>query len=705
VKIEKIFISVLVALILFANMSFYIFPAHGQLENYVFIEPVEPPTAGISPYAIAPGQTVLVNITIQNALNIYGYNLTFSWSNSTIVEYVDYQFHPFLNEPYTTKITQKGGKITVYARSHAPASPVNGTGVLVTLNYTGVNIGESLINFDALNCWLILQNGTEIRPSTFKRGKLAVTDTKIAVEPQELSGMVETHITANITVYNVVDLYGIEFNLTWNPEILTLTKVHYQVPWSNKHEVKNETGPGYYTLAVSGMYPATAYTGNYTFVNMEFTITKIGLTPIKFQYSKFGDIKSKPIPHAKFGSTFSNIRTKIGFNPSVIADVSLTPGKSFAVNLTITEAVNLTDFNIRISYPEILNFSSITFNEAYLIDYNFTSDPITKMLDVTGSFSEESTGNFSVAVIEFQVVGFGSEKIIIVESASSLKDGEGTLLLFKTSPCKFINWRNVRITFFDLASSVRLGNKFAIGEPVTVSVEVENIGVIAENVSLVVKYEGNVTTNGNSTIVCKNIYNETLYLEKFESQNSSKLVTFVWNTTDLEAGVYHVTVNATIEIDNDLDDNAVTKTLGFVKYTIDISIVNVLITPMNIPVNGTATLAVIVKNLGLTTQTFNLLIYLDGELIEKFENVTLMGDSGDIFFVTLPRFPEPGEHQLNCTIPALSGEVPLQNNVYLKVLRVGLVTAQFPFEMVAVVVVVIIFVLAVVILSLKRRRF
>jgi len=143
--------------------------------------------------------------------------------------------------------------------------------------------------------------------------------------------------------------------------------------------------------------------------------------------------------------------------------------------------------------------------------------------------------------------------------------------------------------------------------------------------------------------------------------------------------------------------------LQLVKYAVDISIIDVLVTPPNIRIDEAATLIVIVKNLGLTTQTFNLLVYLDGELIKKFENITLIGSSGDMFFVTLPVFSDPGEYTLNCTIPAVPNEEQLQNNVYTTVLKVGLLTAQFPFEVGVILAVIVIVVLVAAALYLRRR--
>lgn len=702
-KIKEFIAFMTIVLLLVAETIFYIQPVYSQGENYVVIEPPEPSTAGVPAYAVTPGQTVLVNVTIINAVDIYGYNITFYWDNPDLVEFVDAYFHPFLQEPYSYKVTRVGNRVTVYAKSQDPANPVSGSGVLVTIYYTAKIVGESLIRFDVAQCYLIRQDGTLFSPSTFKRGKLVVTKTRIVVEPEMLSAAFNETVAANITVYEVVNLYGIEFKLIWDPTILTVSRVHYQVPWTNKFEVRNETGLGYYLLAVSGMYPATAYTGNFTFVNIEFNVTRVGFSFVSFEYSKLGNDKSQQISHARVDSVFSNVNLSINFEPAIISDISIVEGNVFSVNLTITEAVNLKDFEIRISYPELLNVSSVIFNEIELAETAYRIDPVTRLIVLNGSFYTEYVGDYVVATIELTVVGFGSGKMTIISPQTQLKDGEGNSLPFKTSTFTFANWRNVSISGIKFESNIRLGKKFLIGEPITVSVLVENIGASAESVNLTISYQGNVTVEGNATEIFDTIYNTTLFLEKFGELNSSMQVTFLWNTTGLKAGDYYVSINATIEVDHDLTDNVLIEKLELVEFAVDVSVFNVLVVPPVVNTNESVILNIIVKNLGLQSQTFDLLVYLDGNLIETFENITLNGGSGDIIFVVLPGFPEPGRHLLNFTIPPVPKETRLENNYYVKSLVVGLTSSSLPIEIILPVVVVAAAILAVAAFYLKRR--
>jgi len=703
-KFQKLSATLLLLATLFASLILYAPPASSQGNNYVLIEPEEPSTQGVFPYAATVGQIVMINITIYNATNIYGYNFTIYWSNLNIVEYQDCYFNPFLKEPYTYSIKIFGGKFTVYAKSQAPANPVSGSGVLVTLFFNTTKTGSSLIDFDQANCWLIGQDGSQFHPSTFKRGKLVVTDTIISVEPQDLSGSVNETVVANVTVYKVTNLYGVEFNLSWNPDVLSLLQVNYQVPWSSKFEIKNQTSLGSYLLAVAALYPSSPYSGDWVFANLKFNVTKAGLSMIKFAYSKLGDSSSSPIIHAEKNAVFSNIKVVVGFDPSVIADVSLVQGTNFTVNVTILEVVNLKSFQIKISYPiDVVNFSSVSFDEFYLSEHDFACDPVTGTLTLSGAFILEFTGNISIATLEFEVVGKGANKITVMGSQSFLKNGEGADLLFKSSVCTFMNWRNVAIKNFEFASNIMLGQKFVVGETINISVNVANFGADVENVRLIVVYEGNITINETSTLVSGTLYDENFTLEKFGSGDSTRTVTISWDTTSLNEGIYYVTANASASLDDYPSDNVMVKSLELVASPVDVAVVNVLIVPPIVYVNDTVNVAVIVKNLGLTTQNFDLFVYVDGNLVKKIENITLAADTGDIYFLPFT-FRDVKSYLLNFTIPALADEKILENNVYTKTLNVTESSYGLPYEVTFALAAVLIVVAAAALLYLKRRK-
>ena len=698
----KISSIVIIILLLIAGSFVNFQNVEGQQTNYVFVEPKEPSTSGVAPFATTPGQVVMVNVSIENAVAIYGYNITIYLADPTILEYLEYIFVSFLDEPYISEVRFVGSRFTIYAKSQYPATPVSGSSRLITLFFKAKTVGQTLINFDTSVTRLIKEDGSQILPGSFKRGLVAVTYTKVVIEPEELTGDIGTTLDSNLTVYKVQNLYGVEFKIIWNPEILSLIEIRNMDPWgANRFVVKNETGSGYYWFSISAMRPASAFTGNFTFANLRFNITKTGLTAIKFAVSNLGNQQAQKIAHAKITSVFSNIKTTIAFAPSEIVDVELAPDSVFAVNITVTEALKLKQFEIKIRYPTtIMSFLNVTFNELTQ-DATSLSDNTTGTLKLLGDFLTEIIGNITVATVTFKVVGYGDQKITVVDEQCFLKSSEDELLLFKSLSCRFVNWRNIRLDRFDLEGKIT-GNAFAIDEAINCITEVRNVGAREENITLNVTYVGNITANETSILVSGSIYNHTFTLEKVGSLNSSAILTFGWNTTGLEAGVYDVKANISIEVDDFPADNVLIKTVELAFYVTDVSIANVIVMPPKIYVNDTVTISTVLLNLGEKTLNFTLFAYLDGVLLQKFENISLLGKSGDLTFLTVT-FSEPGSHKLNFTIPPIPKETALQNNVYAVNLNVNAVGFSLSLEVIAAVIVLVVASVAVFV-YLKRKK-
>lgn len=698
-------LSIIILVLLLVTSSFLNFPNVKGVLNYVFIEPKEPSTAGEASFAVTPGQVIMVNVSIQDADAIYGYNITIYVVNTIILEYLECIFSSFLNEPYTSSITVVGGRFTIYAKSLPPATPVSGSGCLVTLFFKAKSIGQTLINFEASITKLIKEDGSQISPSTFKRGSVAVTNTRMAIEPIELAGDLGSAVDVNITAYQVQNLYGLEFKIRWDYEILSLIKVENMIPplWGNKYfVVKNETGLGYYWYGLVAMYPAPAFNGNFTFARLRFNVTGIGLTLMFFESLKLGDTASKPIISAKLNAVFSNVKTAVAFSPSEVVDYELAPpDSSFAVNITVNDAVDLKEFKIKIAYPSaIINFVNVTFNDI-IVNNNYTSDNITGTVDLVGSFLVGIVGNITIATAYFMVVGYGDGKITVRDTQTYLRSSENEELMFKSSFCRFINWRNVRIDRFDLSGKLT-GNAFVIDSMLDCAVVVTNVGAREEVVTLNVTYVGNVEINETLTSINGTIYNGTFTLAKFGAINSSVILTFSWNTSGLEKGVYNIFANVIADVDNFLADNIAIKTVQLVFDVIDISIANVLVMPPNIYAGNTVSFVVILLNLGGKSAAFDLIVYLDGNLLQKIENITLLGGTGDFKFLTLA-FSSPGSHTLNFTIPAIPKEATLRNNVYIVPLNIQATGFFLPYDVIIIVIVVLI-AFAAAIVYLKRKK-
>ena len=90
------------------------------------------------------------------------------------------------------------------------------------------------------------------------------------------------------------------------------------------------------------------------------------------------------------------------------------------------------------------------------------------------------------------------------------------------------------------------------GQPVYISVTVENQGEVAETFDVI------VYADRNSGDLHYDIGNETVSLDIGESE----LLEFVWNTTDVPCGTYWITAEAILAEDGDPEDNIARTKIG-----------------------------------------------------------------------------------------------------------------------------------------------
>jgi hypothetical protein len=92
------------------------------------------------------GETFIVNVTVVDVENLYGVEAVLSW-NSTVLTLVSLEIQlgqqgGVLNAPvYIAENSVQESRYTISATSTSPASPFNGTGNIVRLNFSVLNVG------------------------------------------------------------------------------------------------------------------------------------------------------------------------------------------------------------------------------------------------------------------------------------------------------------------------------------------------------------------------------------------------------------------------------------------------------------------------------------------------------------------------------------------------------------------------------------
>jgi hypothetical protein len=200
--------------------------------------------------------------------------------------------------------------------------------------------------------------------------KLAVTPTLV----ERNSSDIGSPFSLNVTIQNVTDVFGFDYNLTWDSSLLTIENVDFKTAldaiWGldNWFVASNHTGPGYYKLAVvstlNGFNGTEAVTLTILTFRSEDPLTNfMRNTSLHFGTHKLSDSKGQPMDHIIEDGIYSIVGKKptLQFSPS--AKTCRAYGESFLVKVNISDAFNLTGFKFEIDFnTTLLDYSSIAWN-------------------------------------------------------------------------------------------------------------------------------------------------------------------------------------------------------------------------------------------------------------------------------------------------------------------------------------------------------
>lgn len=139
--------------------------------------------------------------------------------------------------------------------------------------------------------------------------------TTVKVDPNQLVTSKNSVFVVNITLLNVTDLYGWQFDLYWNRTIINCTQAEVHVPsvWIDSNfvagkDLQNEYNAthGRYSKLMCGLRPAPAFNGSMALATLTFKALNIGFTALDLQDTKlvsYNIIDPQPIPHVELDGT------------------------------------------------------------------------------------------------------------------------------------------------------------------------------------------------------------------------------------------------------------------------------------------------------------------------------------------------------------------------------------------------------------------
>ena len=176
-------------------------------------------------------------------------------------------------------------------------------------------------------------------------------------------GDVGTTFNINVTIRDVTDLYGFDFNLTYDDSLVTLVNVDFNTTldriWGHNNWFigDNQTGTGYYKLAAVSIANSFTSTGANALATLTFLVRLSNFqreTPIHFATHKLGDSHWSSIPHTAVDGTYriTGKKPTLKLTPSSVTCRKL--GEVLTLTINVSDVSDLEDFKFEIHYNTTL---------------------------------------------------------------------------------------------------------------------------------------------------------------------------------------------------------------------------------------------------------------------------------------------------------------------------------------------------------------
>ena len=514
---------------------------------------------------IEPGETITFTINITNVADLYTWQIRIFFNpdvlNCTGASYpVDHIFAGKTTSPVLPIIDNTGGSILYGNSLQGPIAGVSGNGKLCQIEFSVKTRGSSNLTFltvGAGSTFLLNSLGDDI-PYTVEGGyfnnKLPPPPATIFVDPSRVVDPLLTPcntFAVNVSIAEATDLYAFQFKLSYDPTVLTCTSAVLGdfFPPSVIPMVTINNSAGYVIFSATLAPPEAARTGNGTLAIITFHVENLGATALDLSDTQLFNQIAEPCPHSAEDGFFNNIlMAKLAVDPPVIFDPTMTPPKTFDINITIDDVEDLYSFQFNFTYnSEVLTCYGAVLNSDFGGFYptsTFTVDDRNGYIWVNASYDPPASPITTFAprtlvTLKFQVESMGISHLNLTDTG--LADSDGDPIPHEVTNGIFISQiRDVAI--IDVYASANIVYQ---GWPVNITVVVTNKGDVAETFDVTAYFDD--STIGTATIVGL-------------APNDTATAIIPWNTTEAEP-CHNYTIRAyawPVPYETSLEDNSFT---------------------------------------------------------------------------------------------------------------------------------------------------
>lgn len=337
---------------------------------------VDPPM--ISNVGLTPGSDFSVDVDVINASDVAGLEFSLGF-NATLLNANSVISGSFI--PLAATINSEIDNATGLVKFNvSTSSPMNGDGILAQIDFHVLDLGNTLLHLYGIQ--LVDSLGQPLNFTSADGSFDNVLLAKLAVEPPEIIDptlVPPATFKINVTIEDVRDLYGYQFNLTFDNNVLVCLQTEVLDVLNETYYIPNQmidNTRGFVFINVTYYSPAIPLDidGPTTLVTIKFRVKSLGATNLTLTDTGLVDPDGQPITHEVHDGFFQSLIVDVGIVDISAAPTALYPGGNVNVSVTATNTGNATEtFSIDVyrnsTLLTTLNVTGLTPNTNYTITF------------------------------------------------------------------------------------------------------------------------------------------------------------------------------------------------------------------------------------------------------------------------------------------------------------------------------------------------
>jgi hypothetical protein len=337
---------------------------------------VDPPM--ISNVGLTPGSDFSVDVDVINASDVAGLEFSLGF-NATLLNANSVISGSFI--PLAATINSEIDNATGLVKFNvSTSSPMNGDGIVAQIDFHVLDLGNTLLHLYGIQ--LVDSLGQPLNFTSADGSFDNVLLAKLAVEPPEIIDptlVPPATFKINVTIEDVRDLYGYQFNLTFDNNVLVCLQTEVLDVLNETYYIPNQmidNTRGFVFINVTYYSPAIPLDidGPTTLVTIKFRVKSLGATNLTLTDTGLVDPDGQPITHEVHDGFFQSLIVDVGIVDISAAPTALYPGGNVNVSVTATNTGNATEtFSIDVyrnsTLLTTLNVTGLTPNTNYTITF------------------------------------------------------------------------------------------------------------------------------------------------------------------------------------------------------------------------------------------------------------------------------------------------------------------------------------------------